>query len=76
MKTHRLQVVPTPTTLAARDHKQAHETLRAFATFIERQGPDALAAAVVDVPGTLTTVAKTDMWFRRYVRALRQVEPQ
>jgi|WetSurMetagenome_2_1015567.scaffolds.fasta_scaffold1524368_2 hypothetical protein len=76
MKTHRLQVVPTPATLAARDHDQARQELRRFARFCAQQDPEALAAEVRAVSETLATCAQIEIFFRRYVRGLRQGQPQ
>ncbi len=45
--------------------------LRDFADFLDRQDPDALAAAVTDVDGTLVRCARIEAFFRRYTSALK-----
>jgi hypothetical protein len=72
VKTHRLQVVPKP----AEVHARARQELRQFAQFLATQNPELLAADVTAVDETLKTCAQIDVWFRRYVAALRQVQPQ
>ncbi len=72
VKTKRLAVVPTPAQLAAQQHERARLQLRAFAQFIERQDPEALAASVTMIDSTLEHCAKIDRFFRAYVSALSE----
>jgi hypothetical protein len=72
VKTHRLQVVPTPAQLTASKHERARLQLRTFARFIEKQDPEALAASVEAIDVTLESCAKIDRFFRAYVAALAE----
>ena len=57
-------------------HKEARETLRCFARFVEEEDPVALAAVVTEVRKTLASCARIELFFRRYVAALRQAVQQ
>ena len=69
--TRRRIAPPTAPQRAAPDHEQARQRLRAFAAFIERQAPDALAASVTMIDDTLEHCARIEKFFTRYVAALK-----
>jgi hypothetical protein len=54
----------------------ARQKLRKFAAFVETQDAELLASAVTEIASTLASVAKIDLFFRRYAAALRQRRPQ
>jgi hypothetical protein len=58
---------------AARNQNQTCAALRRFAQLLAGQDPEALAAQidVTTVAATIADVAQVDLFFRRYVRALR-----
>jgi hypothetical protein len=66
--------------IAALDSVEAREearaTLRTLRILCDTHDPVTLAAYVTDIPSTLASAARIDLWIKKYRAALRERQPQ